>query len=117
MAEEPKSSENEASVTVTVDRNKNAPVFRDAERYQKTILETLGEGNDVFRVTVEDRDRVVRGFIEKNSITLIKAVFRVVPYLPFRSIVGPYGLTFYYYMPHGITVRLFTEVIRVQMND
>ncbi len=68
MGEEPKTSENEASVTVTVDRNKNAPVFRDAERYQKTILETLGEGNDVFRVTVEDRDRVVSNVIEDVGV-------------------------------------------------
>ena len=59
MGEEPQRSDNEATVTITVNRNKNPPVFRDTERYQKTILETLGEGNEVFRITVQDNDRVV----------------------------------------------------------
>ncbi len=59
MGEEPQTSENQATVTVTVDRNENAPVFVDTENYQKTILESLGEGNEVFRVQVRDRDTVV----------------------------------------------------------
>ncbi len=60
MAEEPEDSDNEAVVAITVDRNKNPPVFTNTENYKKTILETMGEGNEVFRVSVRDADEVVR---------------------------------------------------------
>ena len=39
-----------------MDRNKNAPRFVEAEKYSKTILETLGGGNEVLRVIVRDED-------------------------------------------------------------
>lgn len=48
--------ENSATVVVTVDRNKNPPEFIDQQTYSKTIQETLGGGNEVFRVNVRDKD-------------------------------------------------------------
>ena len=44
-----------ASVTVTVDRNKNAPKF-EGEPFKKTIAQTQGSGSNIYRVQARDRD-------------------------------------------------------------
>ena len=54
------SSKVKAIVKVTVDRNKNAPKFENANSYKAVILENAKGGNEVFRFSVKDADQVVR---------------------------------------------------------
>lgn len=55
-----KKSDNTATVTVTVDRNKNAPEFLETDKYEATINENTRGGTEVFRLTYRDTDQVVR---------------------------------------------------------
>ena len=53
-------SENTATVTVTVDRNKNTPTFVRPDQYKVTISEKFAAGSEVFRFSVTDADTKVR---------------------------------------------------------
>ena len=66
MGSPPQKSENSATVTVTVDRNKNTPTFVRPDQYKVTISEKFAAGSEVFRFSVTDADTKVSCLILKN---------------------------------------------------
>ena len=59
MGSPPQRSQNTATVTVTVDRNKNTPTFKLPSQYKVEINEKFTAGTELFRLDVEDRDKQV----------------------------------------------------------
>lgn len=55
-------SQDSATVTVRVTRNKNCPVFQ-GEPYAQTIPQTRGEGSEVIRIQATDSDAAVCIFL------------------------------------------------------
>ena len=67
-----------ATVTVKVGRNENAPVFSNDGSYRAVVTETLGVGNRVTVVSTSDRDSEVGHRCQlRTSHTCVRPVRKI----------------------------------------